>query len=441
MSVHSKDRATWSTKLDRISELSAANKKMVFNNIGYLINAGMLKEQYQCLDGNKAIGIDNVTKASYGKNLESNIHSLLQRIRRGTYKPKPARITEIPKEDGSKRPLAISCLEDKLVQLAISKILTSIYEPLFLPCSYGYRPGQNCHNALRALSQASYRHPHGAIIEIDIRKYFNTIPHNVLMNILRKKISDRRFLRLVEVLITAPILEGKQQKINATGCPQGSICSPIIANIYLHYVIDEWFESIKQTHLKGNAELVRFADDMVFCFARQDDANRFYKALPKRLAKAKLEMHDAKSRCLIAGRLAAKNAELKGKRLETFQFLGFTCYWGKSRKGFYRLKFTSRKDRFTAKLNGLKRYLRQNLNTPDTVGTVRKVIRVVKGWVNYHAISDNDKRVGSFLEIVKRILLRWLNRKGGKRRHTWDKLSTALKALGFPKMWKTVSMF
>ncbi len=261
------------------------------------------------------------------------------------------------------------------------------------------------------------------------------------MELLRKKISDRRFLRLIEVLITAPIREGNEDKANTLGCPQGSIISPILANIYLHHVIDEWFENIKRTHLNGSAELVRFADDMVFSFARQDDAKRFYSVLPKRLSKAGLQMHEAKSSCISAGRSVAKAAEAEGKRLDTFNFLGFTCYWGKARKGFWRLKFTSRKDRFAAKLKGLKLYLRQNLNTPDTASTVKTVIRVIQGWVNYHAVSDNDRRVNSFLEASKRIILRWLNRRGGKRKTNWDQLLIGLKLLGFPTKWKVKSMF
>ncbi|WP_440618014.1 reverse transcriptase domain-containing protein [Cysteiniphilum sp. 6C5] len=173
MTVHSNDRTTWLTKLDRIGKLSAENKDLTFNNIGHLINADMLKEQYRQLDGTRAVGIDNMTKRKYGKNLENNLNDILQKIRRGTYKPKPARITQIPKEDGSNRPLAISCLEDKLIQSAVSQILTAIYEPLFLSCSYGYRLGKSCHDALKALNQATYKHPHGAIVEIDIRKYFD----------------------------------------------------------------------------------------------------------------------------------------------------------------------------------------------------------------------------------------------------------------------------
>jgi len=237
MTVHSTDGQTWLTKLERIGELSARNKDLVFNNIGHLINADMLKVQYHLLNGSKAIGIDKMTKGLYGENLDQNINTLIKRIRRGTYKPKPARITEIPKEDGSKRPLAISCFEDKLVQLAVSTILDKIYEPLFLPCSYGFREGQSCHDALKALNQTTFKNWSGSLIEIDIRKYFNTIPHSGLKEILQKKISDKRFLRLIDVLITMPIIENNTVKPNSLGCPQGGLCKALHNDPYAKQVI------------------------------------------------------------------------------------------------------------------------------------------------------------------------------------------------------------
>ncbi len=181
MTIHSYDGQSGQTKLDRISELSVSNKDMVFNNIGHLINLSLLNELYHQLDGTKAVGVDGVTKADYGKNLEENLNALLKRIRRGTYRPQPARIVEIPKEDGSSRPLAISCLEDKIAQSAVNIILTKIYEPLFLPCSYGFRPDRNCHDALRSLHKSTYQFWNGAVAEIDLRKCFNTIPHNQLL--------------------------------------------------------------------------------------------------------------------------------------------------------------------------------------------------------------------------------------------------------------------
>jgi RNA-directed DNA polymerase len=442
MTVHSNDRESWLTKLERIGVLSAANKELVFNNIGYLISVDMLKEQYWQLNGKKAVGIDKVTKASYGEKLDENIKVLMQTIRRGTYKPKPARITEIPKEDGSTRPLAISCLEDKLVQLAVSTILSEIYEPLFLPSSYGFRPGKGCHDALKALSKSVFPNMNGAIVEIDIRKYFNTIPHKELMKFLRNKISDRRFLRLIEVLIKTPIKDGRRIVENTCGCPQGSIISPVLANIYLHHVIDEWFEEIKCSHIHGRAELVRYADDMVFTFEKQVEARRFYRVLPKRLAKFGLELHKDKSQVLPAGCGCAQQAQTKGKRIATFSFLGFTCYWGKSKNGkFWRLKFMSRRDRFTAKLKGLRDFLWKNLSAKRTRIILKTAIRVVRGWINYHNISDNSHKVEAFRMCATRTIFKWINRKGRKHPMRWDRLNKILDAMNFPKAGKVMSMF
>jgi len=272
MTIHSNDGKSGLTKLNRISELSAGDKFIVFNNLGHLINISLLKELYHQLDGSKAVGIDGVTKEHYGKQLEDNLTGLLKRIRRGTYRPQPARLVEIPKEDGSTRPLAISCLEDKIVQSAVNLILTRIYEPIFLSCSYGFRPNRNCHEALRNLYNGTYKFWYGAVAEIDLRKCFNTIPHGKLLDCLRKKISDNRFLELIGCLLKTSIIDGKQITPNEIGCPQGSVLSPTLSNIYLHEAVDEWFNKISQTHLKGKAELVRYCDDMVFIFQRQDDA-------------------------------------------------------------------------------------------------------------------------------------------------------------------------
>jgi RNA-directed DNA polymerase len=441
MSVHSKTDKTWSTKLARIGELSATNTKVIFNNLGHIMDADMLKEQYHKLSPKKAVGIDGLTKQTYGENLDENICNLIKKIRRGTYQPKPARITEIPKEDGSTRPLAISCFEDKLVQLAVSDILNNIYEPLFLPGSFGFRAGKGCHDALKALNQATFKNWNGAVVEIDIRKYFNTIPHQELMLILCNKIADKRFMRLIEVLITAPVTEQGKVRPNTIGCPQGSILSPILSNIYLHHVIDEWFENIKQTHLRGRADLIRYADDMVFCFQHMNDAKRFYEVLPKRLEKFGLTLHDEKSQLIAAGHAAAQRMTKQEKRLPTFNFLGFTCYWGKSRNGYWRLKFTSRKDRFAAKLKGLRGFLQDNLNTDDTAGTLRRAANVIKGWVNYHNISDNYKRVHSFVHHSREIIFKWFNRKGGQRKMTWKMCNPILASIGLSQHGKVKPMF
>ncbi len=262
------------------------------------------------------------------------------------------------------------------------------------------------------------------------------------MRFLCHKISDKRFLRLISVLVTMPITEGKVTTINTIGCPQGSIVSPILANIYLHYVIDLWFRSISQSHIKGRAEMVRYADDMVFTFESMQEAKRFYEVLPKRLAKFGLEMHTEKSSIIPAGHVAATRAHKANSRLLTFNFLGFTCYWGISRRGFWTLRFTSRRDRFASKLKGMKDFLRKNLTTSDTPSVIKTVISVVRGWVNYHYISYIRRRVISFIENSRRLLLRWFNRRGGRKRMTWQKFMEILDFYCFPRKedFKTVSV-
>lgn len=263
MSVLRKDGDQKTTKLERIGKVAETKKDTVFNNIAHVVDLDLLRSSYQQLDGKKAVGIDGITKEAYGTKLDDNLQDLLRRIQGNAYKPKASRIVEIPKEDGSTRPLAIACFEDKLVQHAVNAVLTKIYEPLFLPSSYGFREGMNPHQALRALMKYSYQNTNGATVEIDLRKYFNSIPHSVLMDILREKISDKRFLKLVEKLIRSPTMVEGKAELNILGVPQGSICSPIISNLYLHYVIDDWFAKINRTHMKGRADLVRFADDSV----------------------------------------------------------------------------------------------------------------------------------------------------------------------------------
>lgn len=441
MTVQTADGDQKKTKLECIGKRASLQKDTVFNNIGHVLDVDLLRECYHELDGKKAIGIDGVKKEVYGKKLEGNLQDLLRRIRRHAYKPQASRLVEIPKEDGSTRPLAISCFEDKVVQLAVSKLLTAMYEPIFLPCSYGYREGVNGHEALRALMKYSNQFSEGMTLEIDLQKYFNSIPHEQLVEILEEKIRDKRFLKLVGILIRSPILVDGKATINSQGCPQGSIISPILSNIYLHKVVDNWFKEIRKSHFKGKAEMVRFADDMVFIFQRGEDAERFYQVLPKRLEKYGLKLHEGKTNLLKSGSKEAEEANKRGERPQTYKFLGFLCYWGKSRDGTrWRLKYKSRSDRFTAKLQGLKSYLKKSLNH-ETEATILGIKRIVTGWVNYHAISDNQSRVYSFILETKRILFRWVNRKGGRRRTNWAQFGELLKKLTFPQSFKTTSMF
>lgn len=440
MTVTPVDGEKKTTKLERIGKRAKFQKDGVFNNLAHAVDLDLLRECYRQLDGKKAVGIDGETKASYGEKLEGNLEDLLARIRRNAYKPQASRLVEIPKEDGSTRPLAISCFEDKIVQQAVAKILTVIYEPQFLLCSYGYREGVNGHEALRALMKYSNQNPDGVTIEIDLRKYFNTIPHDSLQGILREKITDKRFLKLVEKLIRAPVMANGKAELNRIGCPQGSIISPILSNIYLHHVIDNWFHEISKSHLRGRADMVRFADDMVFVFQFKEDAEKFYKVLPKRLEKYGLKLHEDKSSMLRSGSRAAEEADKRGERLPIYKFLGFVCYWGRSRNGRWRLKYKSRPDRFVGKLKGLRKYLKESLSE-RTDKVLERVKRTVKGWINYHAISDNQRRVSSFILLSKRALLSWINRKGGNRKMNWGRFGTLMKRINYPQNFRTTSMF
>lgn len=232
---------------------------------------------------------------------------------------------------------------------------------------------------------------------------------------------------------------GKAQ-LNTIGCPQGSIISPILSNIYLHHVMDNWFHEIRKSHLKGKAEMVRFADDMVFVFQFKEDAEKFYKVLPKRLEKYGLKLHEDKSSILQSGSKVAEEAEKRGEHIPAYKFLGFVCYWGKSRSGWWRMKYKSRSDRFASKLKGLRNYLRGNLSE-ETHKILERVKRIVGGWVNYHAISDNQRRVSSFILLSKRIVFDWINRKGGNRKMNWATFGRLLKQINYPQNFKTTSMF
>jgi len=442
MTVHSQDGPTWSIKLERIKLLSSQNQDIKLNNVGHIIDLEMLEEHYRELSSKKAVGIDEVTKAAYGKNLETNLNTLIKSIRRGQYRPKAARTTRIPKEDGSTRPLVISCFEDKVVELTVSKILNCIFEPIFLEYSYGYRPKRNAHDALRALNRLTYQFNKGAIVEIDITQCFNTIPHQELMDFLKQRVSDKKFLQLMKKLIEAPIIQDNTIALNKEGCRQGSIVSPILANIFLHYVIDNWFKQLSDKHIKGRTGLVRFCDDMVFVFEHEEDAKKFYEVLPKRLNKYGLNINETKSQLLKSGSAHAETFSLEGKKINSYNFLGFTCYWYRSRFGHtWRLKYTTRKDRFSEKLKGLRTYLRTQLNKQNKTQILYQVIKVVKGWINYHGISDNQRRVSSFIYFSKHIIHRWFNRMGGKHKMNWKKLGDIQKKVNFPENWKTVSMF
>jgi group II intron reverse transcriptase/maturase len=404
----------------------------------------MLRECFDSLDGTKAVGIDGINKEAYRKNLVDNLEQLLLKIRQGSYHPQASRIVEIPKASGGTRPLAISCFEDKIVQEAVKRIVERIYEPLFMDTSHGFRPRRDCHTALAALDRHLWQWECGAVLEIDLQKYFNSIPHGPLEKMLRGKISDERFLRLIIKLLKAPVLNEKEiAERNEIGSPQGSILSPMISNVYLHHVLDTWFDWINTEQFGGSAHIVRYADDAVFTFRSMTEAERFKRQLVERLSEYGIKLHEGKTAVLPSGRNEAARHERAGLRMPTFTFLGFLHVWGasvngKTGKRFWRVKRRTCPVRFRKKLAGMKDYIRKHRHEKTLLPQVKCV---VQGWLNYYAITDNGKRVSAFTCEVKRMLFKWLNRRSQKRSFEWDQFGQILRKTGFPSGHKLKNPF
>jgi RNA-directed DNA polymerase len=432
------------TKLDRIEQRSRKDPQAIFNNLGHALDMELLRACFHSLDGKKAVGLDGITKEHYGRKLESNLQGLLKKIRNGSYYPKPSRIVEIPKADGSMRPLAISCTEDKIVQEAVRRILEKIYEPHFLGCSYGFRPGRNAHQALADLDKRLLKERCQAVVDIDLRKYFNTIPHKPLGKLLQMKVKDRRFLQLLIKLLKAPTLDkdGKAQR-NEVGSPQGSILSPLLANIYLHYVLDEWFVKVNQECFKGTAHMVRYADDVLFTFEGMGAAQFFHKCLIARLEAFGLTVNAAKTRIIPCGSKIARTYAKNGKQMPTFTFLGFLHVWGQSmnrkrKEIFWRMKRRTDPVRFRKKLAEIKTHL---MKYRHRKGLIPYTISIVRGYMNYFAVNDNKNRIGQFLSMVKRLLFRALNRRSEKRSFTWERFQKILDLNEYPRASILVNLF
>lgn len=444
MSTQHRDQIILRTKLERVTARSKQDNKAEFNNLGHIIDIKLLEQCFCSLDGNKAIGIDKVTKAEYGKELNENLQRLLKSIRSGSYHPKPSRIVEIPKADGTMRPLAISCLEDKIVQECIKRILESIYEPIFSDVSHGFRPGRGCETALVALNKALMGYKCGAVLEIDLRKYFNTIPHEPLERMLRLKIKDVKFLHLVLKLLKAPIVDKNGDILpNNTGSPQGSIVSPVLANIYLHYVLDLWFEWVSQNEMGGNANLIRYADDAVFTLYNLRIAESFKIKLKARLEKFGISLHEEKTKAIICGSNMASHVQNNGLKMPHFTFLGFLHVWGKARnrktgKIFWRVKLRTCPIRFRKKLRLVGEYIKSHRHDCNLIPRVKAI---VCGYLNYFAINDNGKRSLQFLHEIRRMLFKWLNRRSQKKSFTWGEYRILMDKLKFPSSIKTKSLF
>ena len=402
-----------------IRKAERTDKKV--QNLASYINETVLKAIHQQMDGKKAHGIDNVTKADYALNLESNIENLVERMKSGRYKPNPIRRAYIPKEGSNtkKRPLGISCYEDKLVETAIAQILTQVYEPKFYNESYGFRPNRNCHQAVREVIEDIQYRKTNYVVEADIRSFFDTLEHNWLMKFLAHDIADQRFLDLIERFLKAGIMEKGKYLESTEGAPQGGGASPILANVYLHYVLDNWFDVIVKRQCEGQCYLIRYCDDFVCCFQNKEEAEVFYQRLQERFNKYGLELAMEKTKILEFGRFAKENRWKRGMgRPETFDFLGFTFYCGTDGKGgFFRCRVKTSKKRFRSKVKAMKEWIKRNRH--KRLEYIFKTINAkLRGHYQYYGVTDNTREVKKFQYITKWLLFKWLNRRSQKRSYT-----------------------
>ena len=406
------------TKLARISQLSKENPDMVFTSLGHLINKEMLQSCHLQMDGEKAVGIDGVTKEKYSRNLDENIENLIERLKKKSYKPKPARLVEIPKDNGKTRPLSIYCYEDKLVQEALRRILEAVFEPLFYDEMMGFRPNRGCHRAIRKLNTMLERKPTSYLLDADVKGFFQHLDHEWIIRFIESKIKDPNITRLVRRMLKAGIMNDYQFEATEEGRGQGSVCSPVISCIYMHYVLVWWFKEVITPRLKGYGGLIAYADDFVVCFQYKSDAEWFYERLKHRMGHFGLSLEEEKSRLIEFGRFAEENCKRRGTKPETFNFLGFTHYCSKSRSGRFRVKRRTSKKKFAKKCKEVHSLI-GSMRTLRVKEIISKLNEILTGYFHYYGITDNSERITAFRYNVMKSLFYWLNRRSQKKSYNW----------------------
>ncbi len=399
--------------------LKAQNKSFVFQNLLTHFHVDSFKEAFKALDGTKACGVDGISKSEYGKNLEDNLLRLEQRIKRGSYRPQPKKEVLIPKANGKTRPIAISCFEDKIVDWVVGKILTQIYEPLFIRTSFGYRPKKSADDAIKTCYNSLLKNKRKHVVEIDFSSFFNTIPHRKLMKILGKKISDPKFKGLIGRFLVGDLISHDGEQIpSEIGTPQGSIMSPILANIYLDEVLDQWFLEEYASH---DNVIVRYADDAVFFFKKKDKAEKFMLELKKRVEKFDLKLNEDKTHML----------ELAKDNHNSFSFLGFTFYWGKKNKRKV-LKVSTQKEKLIRAIREFEVWIKVNRSNYKLKEIWALAKSKIIGHVNYYGYYCNALKINHFYREAIKSLFKWLNRRSQRNSYSREGFTERLK--NFPLM-------
>ena len=423
---------TWE-KLSAIATCAKGDKTFEFTSLAHLLDVNFLKDCYYDLARNKAVGIDNVSWQEYEKKLDSNLKSLVEKLKRKSFRPLPARRVYIPKTDGKLRPLGISSIENKIVESGIRYILQSIYESDFLECSHGFRPKRNTHQALKQIDTIIMTKPVNYIVEADIKGFFDNVNHDMLIEFLKIRVKDRSLIFLIERFLKAGYIDNNLLVTSNDGTPQGSILSPILANIFLHYVLDDWFEQIVKTHVKGYRELVRYADDFVCLVQNESDALKIKRALENRFNRYNLTLHPDKTSVFSFGRFEKANSQKENRKANTFDFLGFTHFCDKSRRGFFKLGRKTAMKKFRAKIKVLNIWLKAIRNLKSTKEWWKTLEAKLRGHFQYYGVSGNFPAMKKFYSLAIRLVHKWLNRRSQKKRMSWSKLANYLELYPLPK--------
>jgi len=419
-----------SPKLVKVAELARKDPKIRFNTLAHLIDEEALRRAFKRLEGQAAVGVDGITKEQYEQNLGKNLAALHARMKAGQYRHQPIRRVHIPKTPNQTRPIGISSVEDKLVQGAICEVLEAIYEQDFMPCSYGFRPRRSAHDALRALNRAVWSEGASVILEADVKSYFDSIDRKELLEILRMRIADETFLRLIGKCLHVGVLDGVELTTPEVGTAQGSILSPMLGNIYLHHVLDLWFEREVKPRLGGRAQLIRYADDFVMAFNRRDDAERVMGVLGQRMHRFGLTLHPDKTRLVPFQR--PERGRREGESPETFDFLGFTVHWRQSRKGGWALGFKTRTARLRRAISSVAEYCRRRRH--DTVEEQHAgLCRRLNGHMNYFGVNGNRRSLMSLVQWTQRLWRKWLHRRSQRGRMPWERFKGVLEKFPLPQ--------
>jgi group II intron reverse transcriptase/maturase len=424
-----------STGQQRIAELAEQSKQMAFTNLAHHLSIGWLLHAYHATRQDGAPGVDGQTGADYGKDLLANLQDLLDRAKSGRYRAPPVRRVHIPKGTGrDTRPLGIPTFEDKVLQRAVLMLLEPLYEQDFLDCSYGFRPDRSAHQALEAVRQQTMGMGGCWLLEVDIQRFFDTLDHQHLRDFLQRRVRDGVVLRLIGKWLNAGVLEEGSVTAPESGTPQGGVASPLLANVYLHYVLDEWFEQEVKPRLRGRAFLVRYADDFVIGFEHESDALRVQEVLGKRFAKYGLTLHPEKTRLVRFVRPADQTKDSnqgKGARAGTFDLLGFTHYWGKSWRGKWVVKRKTSASRLRRAIRKVAQWCRENLHKP-VAEQQQTLSQKLLGHYAYYGITGNARGLSRFLGQVRRLWKKWLGRRKRASRFTWPKYLELLKRYPLP---------